>query len=646
MENLPVKECSSVQSKLESAVDRGRAPEFSTSENEHLLQCEECRTVALLLQAGIPAVTERATAAAGEAGSFRRDPAARERTAEAIMVRIRSIRAAGSAAGNAAPLPPVAVPRPETRQRRSRIPRFLKIAIPLAAAALLLLTLFPTHTNNVQNATSGLENYAWEGKEKMGGSPSSPVRKPENKYHPSEAGQASRGYSEYSDALEQKDRLADSKPKKEAPSAETKIPGTAPMTAAEMGKSFSDDSLTRDSRPAEPENERDAPRKDSKLEELREDASASRDFAVRRREMEMDETSGLKGDEDALDGAAAAAEGQEVWKGGQERRDQAEKMAPISPAGAELRAQADKAEAPAESSPAGAPSPETVAPVAVPDSSERRQRQVRQNELAEGAASPPAQEEAGTRSEAIHVANQAAAATAPTSQAMSPASGGFGGARPDAVADQEEEKAEMPLRSEKKEIPKGLSYKAEGPAPVIVQEEQNITFSEPGKKPKVFEKRKMEGARAPQVATEAKKSKAQQKEAELAKSVAGRIVIAEEEARKMEKESSLKISSSGWKKDFQLVERNLRADSEVKFRDATQEVHGYLIGAFVKDEENPKRDGSSELVIEGDDFKMPMILPEDLRAHLKVGQKYKFYGRFVGSGHKGLIPHFSVYAVQ
>ncbi|MBI2194038.1 MAG: hypothetical protein HYU36_18850 [Planctomycetes bacterium] len=143
----------SVQSKLESAFDSGRSPELSSLEQQHLLECEECRTVALLVQAGLAVAPERFPSPAPEAVSPGRSEETRQRTADAVMARIQHGSPAASPVEKHGQ-PPAAGPTPARRKPRGKPASwFWKAVVPLAAAAVLILAILPKQVDEVDDAS-------------------------------------------------------------------------------------------------------------------------------------------------------------------------------------------------------------------------------------------------------------------------------------------------------------------------------------------------------------------------------------------------------------------------------------------------------------------------------------------------------------
>lgn len=157
MENSRVMDCQSVQCKLESAVESGRMPELTAPEREHVLSCPDCRTVAFLVEAGLPpgeGSEEGGPAEIAAAAASVRAPAG---LAGAVMGRI----AASGAANGAAPAL-TEVERDDhsgdSGSEDSRLFRTLRILVPLAAAAALIIMILPSKDETV---TSRYDSQTW-----------------------------------------------------------------------------------------------------------------------------------------------------------------------------------------------------------------------------------------------------------------------------------------------------------------------------------------------------------------------------------------------------------------------------------------------------------------------------------------------------
>jgi len=148
-------DCQSVQCKLEAAVDVGRLPELTALEHQHTQECEHCRTVALLVQSGLPPVVEGAQGSSAPLPGPVSEAEAPEGLAEAVMARIGSLGAAGRGAG----LPTAATTGASLEQTRNRtaserVLRALKVFVPLAAAAALILTFMPPQVSTIRTTES------------------------------------------------------------------------------------------------------------------------------------------------------------------------------------------------------------------------------------------------------------------------------------------------------------------------------------------------------------------------------------------------------------------------------------------------------------------------------------------------------------
>ncbi|MDP6503731.1 MAG: hypothetical protein QF886_08955, partial [Planctomycetota bacterium] len=112
-------DCQSVQCKVETAIETGALPDLSADEETHIRSCAQCSTVALLVQAGLPesALESEATAPAD--------------LADSVMSRIT----AASPAPRAVEASQASEPAPSSG--------IIKLLIPLAAAALLVLIVRP-----------------------------------------------------------------------------------------------------------------------------------------------------------------------------------------------------------------------------------------------------------------------------------------------------------------------------------------------------------------------------------------------------------------------------------------------------------------------------------------------------------------------
>ena len=148
-------DCQSVQCKLEAAVDVGRLPELTELEHQHTQECEHCRTVALLVQAGLPPVVEGAPGSSAPLPVPVSEAEAPEGLAEAVMARVGSSEASGrgaefsSAASTGEPLD-----QRRDRAASGRVLGALKVFVPLAAAAALILTFMPPQVSSIRTTES------------------------------------------------------------------------------------------------------------------------------------------------------------------------------------------------------------------------------------------------------------------------------------------------------------------------------------------------------------------------------------------------------------------------------------------------------------------------------------------------------------